>query len=271
MKIFKNKLILQKEISKDNCLSFVPTMGGLHKGHLSLIKKAKKYKCKICVSIFVNPTQFNKKNDFKNYPRKLKADIEELKKLKIHYLYLPTNTDIYSFETKNKIHVDKFSKKLCGKFRKGHFEGVLNIVNRFLEILNPKYIFLGIKDFQQLILIENHIKNNKLRTKVIECKTIRENNGVACSTRNLNLNNNELLIASSIYSYLFKLNKKIKKNYKLLRLKKIKKDLISLGATKIDYVENLCIKNFRKNKKLKKKFRLFAAYYINNIRLIDNI
>ena len=83
MKIFKNKLILQKEISKDNCLSFVPTMGGLHKGHLSLIKKAKKYKCKICVSIFVNPTQFNKKNDFKNYPRNIRSDIKNLKNLKL--------------------------------------------------------------------------------------------------------------------------------------------------------------------------------------------
>jgi pantoate--beta-alanine ligase len=271
MKIFKNKLILQKEISKDNCLSFVPTMGGLHKGHLSLIKKAKKYKCKICVSIFINPKQFNKKNDFKNYPRNLKSDINELKKLKINYLYLPTYTDLYTFKTKNKIHVNKFSKKLCGKFRKGHFKGVLNVVNRLIEITNPKYIFLGIKDFQQLILIDSHIKRNKIKTKVIECKTIREENGVACSTRNLNLNNKELTIASNIYKYFFNLKKKLKKNYKLLSKSAIKKDIISLGATKINYVEYLNIKNFGINKKLKNKFRLFFAYYINNIRLIDNI
>ena len=82
MKIFKNKLSLQKEISKDNCLSFVPTMGGLHKGHLSLIKKAKKYKCKICVSIFINPTQFNKKNDYKDYPRNINQTSKNLKNLK---------------------------------------------------------------------------------------------------------------------------------------------------------------------------------------------
>ena len=271
MKIFKNKLILQKEISKDNCLSFVPTMGGLHKGHLSLIKKAKRYKCKICVSIFVNPTQFNKRNDFKNYPRSLKSDIKELKKLKVNYLYLPTYADIYSFKTKRKIYIDKFSKQLCGKYRKGHFKGVLNVVNRFLEIINPKYIFLGIKDFQQLILIDRHIKKNNINTKVIECKTIREKNGVACSTRNLNLNNKELTIASNIYKYLLNQNKNIKKNYKLFRVNTIKKDLISLGVTKIDYIKNLDIKNLRKNRKLKNRFRLFIAYYINNIRLIDNI
>ena len=271
MKIFKNKLNLQKEISKDNCLSFVPTMGGLHKGHLSLIKKAKKSKCKICVSIFVNPTQFNKKNDFKNYPRNLKLDIKKLKKLKINYLYLPSYRDIYSFKTKNKIYVDKFSNQLCGKFRKGHFRGVLNIVNRFLEIIDPKYIFLGIKDFQQLNLIDRHIKKNKIKTKVVECMTIREKNGVACSTRNLNLDNNELMIAANIYKYLFNLNKKIKKNYKLFKINTIRKDLFSLGVTKIDYIKNLNIKNFYKKKKLKNKFRLFIAYYINNVRLIDNI
>ena len=271
MKIFKNKLILQKEISKDNCLSFVPTMGGLHKGHLSLIKKAKRYKCKICVSIFVNPTQFNKRNDFKNYPRSLKSDIKELKKLKDNYLYLPTYADIYSFKTKRKIYIDKFSKQLCGKYRKGHFKGVLNVVNRFLEIINPKYIFLGNKDLQQLILIDSHIKKNNINTKVIKCKTIREKNGVACSTRNLNLNNRELTMASNIYKYLLKLNKRIKKNYKLFKINVIRKDLISLGATKIDYIENLNIKYFGDNRKLKNKFKLFFAYYINEIRLIDNI
>ena len=271
MKIFKNKLSLQKEISKDNCLSFVPTMGGLHRGHLSLIKKAKKYKCKICVSIFINPTQFNKKNDYKDYPRNIKSDIKKLKKLKVNYLYLPTYTDIYSFKTKNKIYIDKFSKQLCGKFRKGHFEGVINVVNRFLEIIKPKYIYLGIKDFQQLTLIERHIKKNEINTKVIKCKTIREKNGVACSTRNLNLNNKQFAIASNIYKYLYSLSKKIKKNYKLFKINSIKKDLISLGANKIDYIEFLNIKNLKSNKSVKNRFRLFIAYYINNIRLIDNI
>ena len=271
MKIFKNKLILQKEISKDNCLSFVPTMGGLHKGHLSLIKKAKKYKCKICVSIFVNPSQFNKKEDFKNYPRNLKSDINKLKKLKINYLYTPTYSDIYSFRTKNKIYLDKFSKQLCGKVRKGHFEGVLNAVNRFLEIIKPKYIFLGAKDYQQLILISKHIKKNKIKTEVIKCKTIREKNGIACSTRNLNLNKKQLIIASNIYTYLSNLNRKIKKNYKLFKKKIIKKNLISLGASKIDYVENFAIKNLKESRKARNKFKLFIAYYINNIRLIDNI
>ncbi|MDC1212322.1 pantoate--beta-alanine ligase [Pelagibacteraceae bacterium] len=271
MKIFKNKLSLQKEISKENCISFIPTMGGLHKGHLSLIKKAKKYKHKICVSIFVNPNQFNKKSDFQHYPRNFKSDVKELKKLKIDYLYMPSFNDIYSFRTKNKIYLDKFSKQLCGKFRKGHFEGVLNVVNRFLEIIKPKYIFLGLKDFQQLILISRHISANNINSKVIKCRTIREKNGIPCSTRNLNLNNKQLLIASNIYKYLINLKKKIIKNYKYFKINIIKRDLFLLGATKIDYIESIDLKNLKKIKSKKKGFKLFAAFYIKQIRLIDNI
>ncbi len=271
MKIFKNKQSLQTEILNDNCISFVPTMGGLHNGHLSLIKKAKNFKCKILVSIFVNPKQFNKKNDFQNYPRNIRNDIKQLRKLKIHYLYLPPNNDIYSFKTKNNIFIDKFSKQLCGKFRRNHFEGVLNVVNRFLEIIKPRYIYLGLKDFQQLTLISNHIKKKKIKTKVVECKTIREKNGVACSTRNFNLNKNQFKTASNIYRYLFKLKKKISKNYKFFKVSNIKKDLITLGADKIDYIENINVKNLKRIKKSKNNFKIFIAYHIKNIRLIDNI
>ena len=177
MKIFKDKHTLKKEISKTKGISFVPTMGGLHKGHISLIKQSKKSKLKTLVSIFVNPKQFNKKSDFKSYPRNTEKDLKQLKKLKINYLYMPTFKDIYGFKPKKKVFLDKFSKKLCGRYRKGHFEGVLNVVNRFIEIIKPRYIFLGKKDYQQLYLIKKHIEKRKIKCKVIECKTIREING----------------------------------------------------------------------------------------------
>ena len=271
MKIFKNKQQLQEEISKDNFISFIPTMGGLHKGHISLINKAKRYKYKICVSIFVNPKQFNKRNDFQNYPRNLENDIKILKKYKINYLYLPSYKDVYDFRVKNKVYLDKFSKQLCGRFRKSHFKGVLNVVNRFLEIIKPKYLYLGLKDFQQLTLIDRHILKNNIKTKVIKCKTIREKNGVACSTRNFKLNNKELLIASNIYKYLFSIKNKIRSNHKFLNLKTIKKNLNTLGVSKIDYIENIDLKTLRKTKSFVNRFSLFIAYYIKNIRLIDNI
>ena len=271
MKIFKNKLSLQKKILKDTCISFVPTMGGLHKGHISLINKAKTYKCKILVTIFVNPKQFNDKKDYRNYPKNLKNDISKLKKLKIDYLYLPTYRDIYNFKTKHKIYLNKFSKKLCGKFRKNHFKGVLNVINRFLEIIKPKYMYLGLKDFQQLILINKHILKNNIKTKVIPCKTIRGENSVALSTRNFSLNNKELMIASNIYKYLLSLKFKYKKNNKVLNITSIKKNLLNLGASKIDYLENINLENLKKTNNFKNESKIFFAYYIKNIRLIDNI
>ena len=271
MKIFKDKHILKKEISKTKGISFVPTMGGLHKGHISLIKQSKKSKFKTLVSIFVNPKQFNKKSDYRSYPRNTKKDLKKLKNLKVDYLYIPSFKDIYGFKPKEKIFLDKFSNKLCGRFRRGHFEGVLNVVNRFLEIIKPRYVYLGKKDYQQLYLIKKHIEKRKIKSKIIECKTIRENNGVALSTRNSNLNDNQMKIASKIYYYLYNLKKRIKKNYNLFNPNRIKKDLRNLGASKIDYLENYNIENFKKINRQSKKFNIFIAYYIKNTRLIDNI
>ena len=271
MKIFKDKQALQKEILKTKGISFIPTMGGLHKGHISLINKSKKSKLKTLVTIFVNPKQFNNKSDYRSYPRNFKKDIKVLRKLKINYLYTPTFKDIYGFKPKNKIFLDKFSKKLCGKFRKGHFEGVLNVVNRFIEIIKPKYIYLGKKDYQQLYLIKKHIEKRKIRSKIIECKTIRENNGIACSSRNFNLNKDQVKVASNVFYYLFNLKKEVKKNHNAFKIDKIKNDLIKLGVKKIDYIENYDTRNFKKKIKTSKRFNLFIAYHIQKIRLIDNI
>ena len=208
MKIFKDKHSLKKEILKAKGISFVPTMGGLHKGHISLIKKSKKTKLKTLVSIFVNPKQFNKKKDFKSYPRNQKKDLKILRILKVDYLYLPSIKDIYSFKPSNKVFLDKFSKQLCGKYRKGHFRGVLNVVNRFLDIIKPKKLLMGRKDFQQLYLVKKHTIKRKIKTKIVECETIREKNGVACSSRNFKLNLRQKKVASKIYFYLKKIKNK---------------------------------------------------------------
>lgn len=271
MKIFKNKEDLKSEVINDKTICFIPTMGGLHKGHISLIKRAKKINNKTLVSIYVNPKQFSRKDDFKNYPQNLKNDIKILKRLKINYLYLPNNKDIFNFKIKNKIYLHRFSQKLCGKFRKGHFKGVLNVVNRFLEIIRPKYILLGLKDFQQLTLIEKHIIRNKINTKVISCKTIRKKNGVVCSTRNFNLSNKQLKIATNVYKYLFTIKKHTKKNIKLFNSSVLKKKLINLGVSKVDYLEIINLKKLKKPKSRKENYNIFIAYYLGKTRLIDNI
>ena len=267
MKIFKDKHSLQKEILNKS-ISFIPTMGGLHKGHISLIQESKKYKNKTLVSIFVNPRQFSKKNDYKFYPRNKIKDIKILKKLNVDYLYMPSIKDIYNFKPKNKIYLHKLSQKLCGKFRKNHFKGVVDVMNRLIEIAKPKNIFMGKKDYQQLLLIKKFISKYKINSKIIECDTIRENNGVACSSRNSLLKTNEIKIASNIYHFLCKAKKK-SKDYNFYYLKN---EIIKLGANKVDYVEIYNVKkNFKRSKKFNKDCRIFIAYYIKNVRLIDNI
>jgi pantoate--beta-alanine ligase len=271
MKIFKSKHKLQKEILNIKNMSFVPTMGGLHKGHISLIKKTKTSKRPCLVSIYVNPLQFNRKKDFNSYPRNFKNDLKMLKKLKVSYVYLPTTKDIFGFKPKNKIFLRQNSNNLCGKFRKGHFKGVLNIVNRLLEIIRPRNIYLGVKDFQQLYLIKEHIKKKKIQTNVISCKIIREKNGIACSTRNSKISKNKLIIASKIFYFLKNKKKLIKKDYINFNYINFKKEIIKLGAEKIDYIEIYNIDEFKKAQNNKKKFRIFIAYYLDKIRLIDNI
>jgi pantoate--beta-alanine ligase len=271
MKIFKDKKSLIDEISGLKKIAFVPTMGALHKGHVSLINKAKKKTNEVLVSIYVNPKQFDSKKDFTKYPRKLKKDIKTLKNIKIKYLYLPNNKDVYSFKPNTKIFLDNFSKILCGKSRPAHFKGVINVINRFLNTIKPKFLYLGLKDFQQLELIKSHIAKNKIKTKVMMCKTIRDKSGIALSSRNLKLNKKQLMKAAKIYKFI-KNNKKFIL-YKILNKKKaeINARLIKLGAKKIDYIEcvNLIKKKICKNSRT--KFNVFIAYFIGNIRLIDNL
>ena len=258
MKIFLNKSKLINLIHKEKNLGFVPTMGSLHKGHKYLIKCSKKTCSKTIVSIFINKPQFNKKTDYKKYPRDLKKDISLLKKLKVDYLIIVTGRHIIS----------NFEKKLCGKFRPNHFKAIVDVVNRFIEIIRPKKIFFGEKDYQQLKIIEHFVKKNKLKTKVVGCKTIRENNGIACSSRNLLLSKKDINLASKVYHFLSK-----KKKYlinKQISLNVIKKDLYKMGIKNIDYISIIDINKIIRPFINRKKIKIFIAYYLGSTRLIDN-
>ena len=246
-------------------------MGALHKGHELLIKKAKKKNKFTIVSIFINPKQFNSKADFNTYPKNLKKDLKILKRLKVKYVFLPNYDDIFSFKTKNKIYLHPFSNKLCGKFRPGHFKGVIDVVNRLLELIKPKYIFLGKKDFQQLFLIKKHIDKNQIKTSVISCNTVRERMFLPYSSRNYNLNESNKALALKVFRILRKEKKIIKKNkVKNIKLLNVKNKILKLGVKKIDYVEALNLDNLKKAKRFNENFNIFCAFYINNVRLIDN-
>ena len=275
MKIIKQTLSLKKHIKGLKNISFIPTMGSLHAGHVSLIKKAQtlcKKDDKILVSLFVNPKQFNSKKDFISYPRNIKKDLKILKKLKIDILFLPSKKEIYSFKTKNRIYIDKIGNKLCGKFRPGHFKGVVNVVNRFIEIIKPKAILLGKKDYQQLCLIKKHFLKNKINTKVISCKTIRNSCGLALSSRLNNLNNIEIKLACKIINMIKKEKEKIKKikKYKI-NLNKLKLEIKKMGVNKVEYLKTIRLDNFSTTYNPHDNFNIFISFYINKVRLIDNI
>ena len=250
-------------------LGFVPTMGAIHMGHLSLIKKSISQCSKTIVSIFVNKPQFSRKNDFKKYPRTLKKDISLLKKAKVDYLYTPQSNQIYPDGINKTIKIDYFEKKLCGKFRPGHFKSVVDVINRFVKLIHPKKMYFGEKDMQQLKIIEDFIKKNYPSTKVVGCKTIREKNGIACSSRNFLLSSSEKIIASKIYKLL------IKKKHSLIKkriyLKDIKRKILEIGVAKIDYIEILDINKLIKPYKKKSIYKIFISYYLGKTRLIDNI
>ena len=270
MKILLNNQTLNRKLRHFDDIGFVPTMGGIHEGHISLIKRCNKICKKTIVSIFVNPKQFNNKKDFKTYPSNIKKDLSILNKIKkIDCIYIPKFKHIYSSKKKSKIRISKKDKILCAKSRKGHFEGVLDVMDRLTNLIKPKKIFMGKKDFQQLFLVKGFIEK-KYKTKVIGCKTIRDKNKIALSSRNYLLNKDNLNIAGKISKNLFQLKIKIrnKKNISQFLLKE-KKRLQKTFKIKIDYMEHRNTKNLKiSNNSIGSK--IFISYYLNNIRLIDN-
>ena len=274
MKLIRKINDLNKAIRKENDLGFIPTMGSLHKGHKFLINLSKKRCNKTIVSIFINPTQFNNKNDYISYPRNLNNDLKILKKLKVDFVYLPSINQIYKNKKLPKIILKKSQKILCAKFRKGHFEGVLDVLNRFVKLISPKIMFMGEKDYQQYFLTKNLISQN-YKTIVYPCKTIRSSNGMALSSRNKLLNRSDLKTSGFIANKLLKLKISLsKKNIIDSRqskklIQKIKKQLVNKFNIKIEYLE--CRNLMKLTTDLNNKpFKLFVSYYLNNVRLIDN-
>ena len=268
MIIFKSINKLNKEVNFKANVGFVPTMGALHKGHISLIKSSKKKCKKTLVSIFVNPLQFNKKRDLKKYPKNLKKDLKILNKLRVDYLFLPKFSEIYKDKKNIKIKLNKRDKILCAKHRPGHFEGVLAVINQFLLHLKPKAIFLGEKDYQQIILIKKFVKK-RFKAKIIKCKTVRSNNFLPYSSRNFLLTKKDIKKASFVSTAVYRYFISIKKNFKnIININKVRKNIIS-KKIKTDYFEIRNRVNLSK-KFNKKNFKIFIAYYVSGIRLIDN-
>ena len=270
MKIILNNRNLSKILEPFNDIGFVPTMGGIHEGHISLIKRSIKSNKKTIVSIFVNPKQFNNVKDFNSYPTNIKKDLAILRRIKkLDFVYIPRFKDVYESNRKSRVKIEKKYRILCAKYRKGHFEGVLDVMNRLTKLIKPNRIFMGKKDFQQLFLVKKFIEN-KFNIKVIGCKTIRNKNKLALSSRNFLLKQNEVIDVEKISKNFLNLKNKIKYTKNINQfLQKTKKDFERIFNIKIEYLENRNINDLSiSNKYLGSK--IFLAYYYKKIRLIDN-
>ncbi|MDA8737485.1 pantoate--beta-alanine ligase [Candidatus Pelagibacter bacterium] len=270
MKIILNNTDLFKTLGPFNDIGFVPTMGGIHKGHISLIKRSIKSNKKTIVSIFINPKQFNSEKDFKSYPANIKKDLTILKKIKrLDFVYIPRFKDVYENKKISKIKIEKKYRILCAKYRKGHFEGVLGVMNRLTKLIKPNKIFMGKKDFQQLFLVKKFIEN-KFNTKVIGCKTIRSKNKLALSSRNFLFKQHELNDVEKISKNFLNLKNKIKYTKNINQfLQKTKKDFERFFDIKIEYLENRDINDLSISNEYHKS-KIFLAYYYKSVRLIDN-
>ncbi|CAM3572596.1 pantoate--beta-alanine ligase [Flavobacterium gelidilacus] len=279
MQIFKEKALLTtylKTIWDKNCaIGFIPTMGALHQGHLSLIKKSLDENNYNVVSIFVNPTQFNNSQDLEKYPRTLEIDIEKIRTICPDCIvFAPSVDDIYEGKTNSKsFNYDGIEHEMEGKHRPGHFDGVGTIVKKLFEIVKPTNAYFGEKDFQQLQIVKKLVAKNDLKVNIIGCPIFRESNGLAMSSRNERLSIKDRDEASIIYKTLLTAKEKFGTKSANEVNNWVKNSLEKNENITLEYFEiadettlKTCI---RKSKN--KKYRAFIAVFIDNIRLIDNI
>ena len=238
---------IRKAVLKEKSVGFVPTMGALHAGHAELMKQARRENDYVIVSIFVNPTQFNNTEDLEKYPSTIDSDIQMAEKQTINCVWLPKYAQIYPDNYKYKVQETELSSMLCGAHRPGHFDGMLTVVMRLLNIIKPTRAYFGEKDYQQLTLVRGMVQAFFMDTQVVGVPTVREPTGLAMSSRNLRLTPEEREKAPLLY--------KVIKNAATDSDAKI--DLERHGF-KVDYVEDI-------------NGRRFAAAYLGSVRLIDNV
>lgn len=277
MKIFK-KIIDQQNYSLDlKCrnikIGLVPTMGFLHEGHLSLIDRAKRQNDRIIVTIFVNPTQFGESEDYKEYPRDEKKDLQLLKEKKVDAVFIPKASEMYPKGFRTHCYVSELSEKYCGKSRPTHFEGVTTVVLKLFNITKPDIAFFGEKDYQQYIIIKRMTTDLNLPIKIVPSPIIREKDGLAISSRNIYLNSEQRKEATVLYESLITARDLAKKGkHSVGFLKRKMKELIeSKRYTKIDYIEFVNPETLEKVEKIEKPTRILIAVWVGKARLIDNM
>lgn len=265
---------------KGRSIGFVPTMGALHKGHVSLIKEAKKYNDAAVLSIFVNPTQFIQGEDYRSYPRDIERDKITASDAGVDILFLPSADEMYPDGFKTFVNVEDITESLCGRFRPGHFKGVATVVLKLFNIVAPDRAYFGEKDYQQLLVVKNMVGDLNLNIEIVGMPTVREDDGLAASSRNSYLNEKERISAASLYAALKRSREMVENGER--RAQKIIREMEKIielavneanpneGSTKIDYI-SICDPDTLKDIEIVDGKALAAlAVRIGKARLIDN-
>ena len=268
--MFSSHKELLKSVDSSKLIGLVPTMGSLHKGHLSLVKRALIENEQIIVTIYINPTQFNDINDLKQYPRNLENDIDKLRHYKDIFIYAPADKDLYQEVVSKKYDLDNLDNVLEGKFRPGHFDGVATIVEKLFNIFSPDNAYFGEKDFQQLSIIKIMVKKLSINVNIKSCETLREPDGLAMSSRNKNMTEEERLIAGKINKFMLMV-KEVYKNSKIDKIPdNILDELNNLKNCKLEYFEIDNLSNYSSSL-IDEGDRIYIACWIGKTRIIDNI
>lgn len=254
-------------------IAFIPTMGGLHRGHLKLIQKAKAENNYTVTSIFLNPLQFNSEADFENYPHNLKLDKTKLETEGVDLLFCPDKQEIYPKGFSTYAYESELSSYLCGKYRPGHFRGVCTVIIKLLNIILPDCLYLGQKDYQQALILRKIIKDLAFKLRIRIISTVREKDGLALSSRNQRLNPKQRQASCLIYQSLLKAKRQIesgeKNPKKIVNL--IKNGLKNPEFNKIEYIAVSDPKSLKPLKKIKDSALVSLAVFAGKTRLIDNI
>ena len=277
MRVFKTINSIGSKLSiidKKKTLGLVPTMGALHKGHLSIVKRAKKENDYVIVSIFVNPTQFDKEEDLLKYPNTVKTDLKLLEDLQCDFVFMPKIEEIYANNiVSDSFDFDNLDKAMEGAFRKGHFDGVATIVKKLFNITHPNNAYFGEKDFQQLQIIKKMVEIESIPIQVIACEIYREDDGLAMSSRNLRLSPKQRNAAPLIYKTLLESIELIhEKDIGFIKTF-VKNNIESNEFLELEYFEIADIETLIPATEIihDKKYRAFIAAFAGPIRLIDNI
>ncbi|ADL43057.1 pantoate/beta-alanine ligase [Caldicellulosiruptor obsidiansis OB47] len=272
-RIQEMKDIVKRLKKEGKSIGFVPTMGYLHEGHLSLVRLSKQQNDITIMSIFVNPIQFGPNEDYERYPRDFERDKTLAGKEGVDYIFYPSVEEMYPEDFKTVVSVKKITEMMCGKSRPGHFDGVATVVLKLFNIVNPDRAYFGQKDAQQLAVIKQMVKDLNLDVEIVPCPIVREQDGLAMSSRNVYLSEEERKSATVLYRALNLAKEMIEKGEKEVSvIKKAMEEMILREKyTKIDYIEFVNSDNFEVISKVEGKVLIALAVFVGKARLIDNI